>query len=248
MIREKLAGSTDARDRPVQQLTWDYPITGEHEEPSAEAVLAEINGWDDEGQAALQLQGAEGRRLDGVRLLDLLRRLRRRRRTRPRAGSRAGSRTHARPSGRWAWPANRRILYNRASADPDGKPWSERKRYVWWDEGQGSGPAIDVPDFDEREAPRTTCRRTTRRGRTAIAGNHPFIMQADGRGWLFVPHGLVDGPLPDALRAARVAARATRSTRSARTRRGSASTGRRTRPTRAGESDASIRSSPRPTG
>jgi hypothetical protein len=31
------------------------------------------------------------------------------------------------------WPADRRILYNRASADPEGRPWSERKAYVWWD-------------------------------------------------------------------------------------------------------------------
>ena len=40
------------------------------------------------------------------------------------------------PEWGWAWPANRRILYNRASAEPDGKPWSERKRYVWWDAGE----------------------------------------------------------------------------------------------------------------
>src|ERR1700756_1088322 len=33
----------------------------------------------------------------------------------------------------WAWPANRRILYNRASADRDGHPWSERKALIWWD-------------------------------------------------------------------------------------------------------------------
>ena len=39
----------------------------------------------------------------------------------------------------WAWPADRRILYNRASADPDGKPWSERKKYIWWDEQQRMG-------------------------------------------------------------------------------------------------------------
>src|SRR5699024_10351326 len=38
------------------------------------------------------------------------------------------------PEWAWAWPANRRILYNRASADPEGKPWSERKKYIWWDE------------------------------------------------------------------------------------------------------------------
>ena len=41
------------------------------------------------------------------------------------------------PEWGWAWPLNRRILYNRASADPDGKPWSERKKYVWWDEEAG---------------------------------------------------------------------------------------------------------------
>ena len=43
----------------------------------------------------------------------------------------------------WAWPANRRILYNRASADPDGKPWSERKALVWWDEEQGKWTGHD---------------------------------------------------------------------------------------------------------
>ena len=37
----------------------------------------------------------------------------------------------------WAWPANSRILYNRASADPSGKPWSERKKLIWWDAAPG---------------------------------------------------------------------------------------------------------------
>ena len=51
------------------------------------------------------------------------------------------------PEWGWAWPANRRTLYNRASADPDGKPWSERKAYVWWDEAAGKWTGHDVPDF-----------------------------------------------------------------------------------------------------
>ncbi len=50
MIRERLAGSTEERDRPVLDLTWDYPTEGAHDEPSADAVLAEINGWDADGE------------------------------------------------------------------------------------------------------------------------------------------------------------------------------------------------------
>ena len=49
-IREKLAGSTDERDRPVLDLRWDYPTAGDFDEPDAEAVLREINGWDAEGR------------------------------------------------------------------------------------------------------------------------------------------------------------------------------------------------------
>ena len=48
---------------------------------------------------------------------------------------------------------NRRILYNRAAADPDGKPWSERKAYVWWDEEQQKWTGHDVPDFEVGKPP-----------------------------------------------------------------------------------------------
>src|SRR3954471_5520841 len=50
LLRAKLAGSTDDVDRPLLDLTWDYPVEGAIAEPSAEAVLAEINGWDADGQ------------------------------------------------------------------------------------------------------------------------------------------------------------------------------------------------------
>ena len=99
------------------------------------------------------------------------------------------------PEWAWAWPANRRILYNRASADPDGKPWSERKQLVWWDGSEKKWTGLDVPDFQEDKPP-DYVPPDDAEAADAIAGDHPFIMQADGRGWLFVPQGLEDGPLP----------------------------------------------------
>ena len=77
------------------------------------------------------------------------------------------------------------------------------------------GPATTCPTSRPTGA-RTTSRPRAPTAEDALRGDEPFIMQADGRGWLFAPSGLVDGPLPDALRAARVAVRATRSTGSRR--------------------------------
>ncbi len=88
----------------------------------------------------------------------------------------------------WAWPANRRLLYNRASADPDGKPWSERKQLVWWDEDEERWTGTDMPDFDEEKRP-DYVPPDGAAGPAAIRGDHPFIMQADGLGWLYVAAG-----------------------------------------------------------
>jgi formate dehydrogenase major subunit len=84
--------------------------------------------------------------------------------------------------GSWgfAWPANRRILYNRASADPEGKPWSEKKKYVFWN-GQRWGGA-DVPDFVPTLAP--------------DKGTGPFIMNPEGVSRLFARGMLAEGPFP----------------------------------------------------
>jgi formate dehydrogenase major subunit len=204
-IRAKLAGSPDAdrtdaggpdgeMDRPVLDLTWDYPVRGPLAEPDADAVLAEINGTDadsrplssytqlaDDGSTACGCWIYCGVRAGGVN----------------QAARRKPGRQQSwvAPEWGWAWPANRRILYNRASADPDGKPWSERKALVWWDAENQSWTGHDVPDFvaDRPPSYRPADGAT---GVDAISGIDPFIMQADGKAWLFAPAGLVDGPLP----------------------------------------------------
>jgi len=91
----------------------------------------------------------------------------------------------------FSWPANRRILYNRASADLKGHPWSEKKKLIWWDpeapgqkpEDKGKWVGMDVPDFNAFLAP------------DAKNGDKPFIMRADLVGAFFGP--LNDGPFPE---------------------------------------------------
>jgi formate dehydrogenase major subunit len=193
-IREKLAGSTDEMDRPLLDLTWDYPVEGALAEPSAEAVLAEVNGRDADGTpltAYLQLKddGSTtcgcwiycGVYADGANQAA---------RRKP-----AKEQNWIAPDWGWAWPANRRIIYNRASADPDGKPWSERKALVWWDAEEEKWTGHDVPDFTASKAPDYEPPDDAT-GDAALSGRDPFIMQSDGKAWLFAPAGLLDGPLP----------------------------------------------------
>ncbi|UWW92970.1 molybdopterin-dependent oxidoreductase [Streptomyces murinus] len=194
IIREKLAGSTDEMDRPVLDLAWDYPTKGPLVEPDAEAVLAEINGHDAAGEPLssyeqLKPDGSTtcgcwiycGVRADGVNQAA---------RRKP-----GGEQDWVAAEWAWAWPANRRVLYNRASADPEGRPWSERKALVWWDADKGEWSGHDVPDFKKDKAPGYQPDEDAT-GPEALSGRDPFIMQADGKAWLYVPSGLTDGPLP----------------------------------------------------
>ncbi len=83
----------------------------------------------------------------------------------------------------YAWPMNRRILYNRSSADYNGKPWSDDKKVIWWDEAKKEWTGYDVPDFGKTTVPNEG------------AGLNPFIMNASGVGNMFAP--MKDGPLPE---------------------------------------------------
>jgi len=202
-IRERLEASDDsasfgarydAMDRPILDLTWDYPTHGPHDDPDPEAVLREINGYDADGNLLsgytdLKDDGSTscgcwiycGCFADGV--------------NQPARRKPWTEQNWVAPEWGWAWPLNRRIIYNRASADLGGKPWSEAKALVWWDAGDGKWTGHDVPDFAANKNP-AYVPGAEARAEDNIAGTDPFIMQTDGKGWLYVPSGLTDGPLP----------------------------------------------------
>jgi formate dehydrogenase major subunit len=195
-VRERMRGSRKHRDRPILKLTWDYPTSGPESEPDAEAVLAEINGMGANGAPIAEYQelADDGSTSCGSWIHAGIYKDGENQPNRRRPGSEQD--WVAREWG-WSWPANTRILYNRASADPEGKPWSERKRYVWWDAEKAEWTGYDHPDTGRPDKPpdyRPDSDHAT--GIDALRGDDPFIVLPDGLGWLFVPSGLVDGPMP----------------------------------------------------
>ncbi len=220
-LRQLYAGSTDPRDQPLLRLTWDYDfeerprlpdgsLSSIEDEPDLEKILMEINGYrvaaNDVGQSA----GKSGPLPLASRLLRGFSELKDDGTTacgcwiysgvfpeagRNRARERILGANPLQPDWGYAWPLNRRVLYNRASADPDGRPWSERKKLVWWDREKTRWVGLDVPDFEPEKPPQYRPAPGAK-GMAAIAGDQPFIMKPDGVAWLYAPGAVKDGPLP----------------------------------------------------
>jgi formate dehydrogenase major subunit len=87
------------------------------------------------------------------------------------------------PNWAWSWPVNRRVLYNRASADPQGRPWDPKRPGIQWDAAAGKWVG-DVPDYPPTVDPRKP------------GAPLPFIMTGEGTGRLF-SNGVADGPFPE---------------------------------------------------
>ncbi len=205
-LKELYSHSTLARDEPIRNLTWDYApekpatlpdgsVSAIADQPDLEKVLKEINGRRaDDGtllKSFAELKD-DGSTACGCWIYSGVFPEEHLNRARSRNPALRGS-TY--PEWGFAWPNNRRVLYNRASADPQGRPWSERKKLVWWDEAEKKWTGLDVPDFDLLKPPAYRPAPGAR-GMDALAGDAPFIMHPDGRGWLFAPNGVKDGPLP----------------------------------------------------
>ena len=205
-LRMKAKATERPRDAGLRALTWDYG------EDDNDAVLREIHGWRNDERGTMN----DEQTADGVHRSSFIVH---RSPIKNFADLKAdGSTTcgcwiysgvydgenkankrdpHGRYGHGWgfAWPMDRRILYNRASAAPDGTPWSERKKLVWWDEAKGEWGGDDVPDFTKKKRPDYPGSEE-KSGDEALRGDAPFIMHSDGVGWIWVPSGLKDGPLP----------------------------------------------------
>jgi formate dehydrogenase major subunit len=179
---------------PILNLTWNY---SDRLNPPLAEVLKEMNGkaladledpaTKQQIKAGQQLPGFAWLKDDGTTSCGIW----------IYAGSftEAGNQTARRdpsdPSGMgvhpgwgWSWPANRRVLYNRASCDVEGKPWDPSRRQIWWNEATQKWVGNDVPDFKADSHPK----------------DHmgPFIMNPEGVGRIFAPlAAFADGPFPE---------------------------------------------------
>ncbi len=182
--RLKRRASESPRDAGLRALTWNYS------DEDAGEILREIHGGHVDGRSIKDFSELknDGSTACGCWIYSGV----------YDGENRADGRDpHGRYGHGWGytWPLDRRILYNRASADPDGKPWSERKALVWWDEARREWVGHDEADFTRGKAPDFKG-DPEGGGDEALPGDAPFIMHPDGVGWIWVATGLKDGPLP----------------------------------------------------
>lgn len=181
-LKKLYANSPKPADQPFLALDWNY---GTGEAPDLDLIAREINGYDLKTGKLLPGFGAlleDGSTSSGNWIYSGFY---------PEEGKNLSKRRDNKDTGNanflnwsFAWPMNRRILYNRASADPSGKPWSQEKAVIWWDAAAKSWVGNDVPDFKPIVAP------------SDPGGTNPFIMNKDGVGLLFAPT-MNDGPFPE---------------------------------------------------
>lgn len=192
-VKKQYANSTDPKDRPILDLTWDY---GHGHEPEIDLIVKEMNGYEVATGKPLPNFGAlkeDGSTACGIWIWGGIypeegKYLAKRRDTVDTTG------IGAYLNWAFAWPANRRIVYNRCSADLEGKPWSEAKKLIWWDPTKGDASkgekgkwvGLDVPDFKATTAPNEP------------GGNLPYIMKPEGVGCLFANKAqMKEGPFPE---------------------------------------------------
>jgi formate dehydrogenase major subunit len=204
-MKQLYAGSKAKKDRPILDLVWDYKPQGPKVEPNMELVLKEVNGYAtqdivkdgkvlfkkgqplklfvdcrDDGSTACGNWIYSGVYPEEGKNLALRR-------------EKAAPGDYLAHNWGFVWPANRRILYNRASADAQGKPWSEKTKVIWWDAAQKKWVGNDVPDFKGDLPPDAP--KFADGPFKGLSGQDAFIMRADGKGALFGP--LADGPFPE---------------------------------------------------
>ncbi len=174
-LKELYAGQTEKNAAAITGLTWNYG-----DPPDVLEVTKEMNGYDLTTGKLLSSPGAlksDGTTSCGNWLWCGMY---------TEAGNMAQRRGVTDPSGiglfpewGWAWPLNRRIMYNRASVDIEGEPWDAGRPVISWD---GAAWAGDVPDGGWPPV--------------NSSGKYPFVMKPEGRGYLFGP-GRPDGPFPE---------------------------------------------------
>lgn len=193
-VREEYKSGGKFTD-PIFNMTWDYDIPG-HEEPDIIKIANEMNGFTvadgkllgsfgalkDDGSTACGIWIYTGYMFVDSSLKVPVPACQRRERE-----DKSGLGLY--PKWSFSWPLNRRIVYNRCSADPSGKPWDPERTLVAWDGTQWI--TNDVPDFGFKDAATGAFIPPEK----SAAG--PFIMTTEGHGRLFAPTGMADGPMPE---------------------------------------------------